>query len=76
MALMRVNDYRRTHFLRPPAAVTVRKWAKAGEIYGEQHGRLIYVDPDRDPKDSPMMKEAQEQTSDPDVAALVARAGG
>lgn len=45
---MRVAEYRKmfTPASRPDAR-TVRRWVAEGNLYGEQRGRVLYVDPDR-----------------------------
>jgi hypothetical protein len=48
--LMKVSEYRMmfTPGSRPDPR-TVRRWVERGELYGEQRGGLLYVDPARSP---------------------------
>lgn len=49
MALMKVSQYRREHFVEGsrPSVNTIKKWVDNGEIYGKVIGGMYYVDPDK-----------------------------
>lgn len=55
--LMKISEYRMmfTPGSRPDPR-TVRRWVERGELYGEERGGLMYVDPDRLPV-SPDLKD-------------------
>lgn len=48
--LMKISEYRMmfTPGSRPDPR-TVRRWVERGDLYGEERGGLMYVDPDRLP---------------------------
>lgn len=49
--LMKISEYRMmfTPSSRPDPR-TVRRWVSDGQLYGEQRGGIMYVDPDRLPR--------------------------
>lgn len=55
--LMRISEYRKMFSpASRPDRRTVRSWWERGEIYGEMRGGILYVDPDRNPRE-PVYKD-------------------
>lgn len=63
---MKIKEYRET-FSPPsrPDRRTVLAWARAGHIYSEKRGGLVYVDPDRAPNVVEEAEQSAEATEAP-----------
>lgn len=71
--LMKVSTYLNACFAPgdAPDPRTVHAWWEKGQIAGEKRGRVLYVDPDRDPSESPATHQPAPRPVSPAAQRLV-----